>query len=57
MASRSAYSGRPSLPPFTGYAEIGPVDMIVRPRRIPLRVEIQTEIGIPVAGVGIPGVE
>ena len=29
---------------ITGHAEIGPVEVIMGPRRIPLRVEIQTEI-------------
>jgi hypothetical protein len=41
----------------TGHAEIGPVEVIVGPRRIPPRVEIQTEIGRLVAGIGIPGVK
>ena len=42
---------------IAGYAEIGPVEVIVGPRRIPLWVEIQTEFGSLVAGIGIPGVE
>ena len=42
---------------IAGHAEIGPVEVIVGPRRIPLRVQIQTEIGSMVAGVGIPGVK
>jgi hypothetical protein len=42
---------------ITGHAEIGPVEVLVGPRRIPLRVEIQTEIGSLVAGIGIPGVK
>ena len=41
----------------TGHAEIGPVEVIVGPRRIPLRVEIETEIGNLVAGVGISGIK
>ena len=42
---------------FTRHAEIGPVEVIVGPRRIPLWVEIQTEVGSLVAGIGIPGVK
>ena len=39
------------------HAEIGPDEVIVGPRRIPLWVEVQTEIGSLVAGVGILGVK
>ena len=42
---------------ITGHTEIGPVEVIVRPRRIPLWVEIQSEIGSLVAGIRIPGVK
>ena len=42
---------------IAGHAEIGPVEVIVGPRRFPLRVEIQTEIRSPVVGVGIPDVK
>ena len=42
---------------ITGYAEIGPIQVVVRPRRIPLRVEIQTEMGGLIAGIGISGVK
>ena len=40
-----------------GHSEVGPVDVIVGPRRIPLRVEIQTKVGSLVAGIGIPCVK
>ena len=49
--------GGPHWNRITGHAEIGPVEVIVRPRRIPLWVEIQSEIGSLVAGIGIPGVK
>ena len=49
--------GRHHLNRITRYAEIGPVEVTVRPRRIPLWVEIQTEIGSLVAGIRIPGVK
>jgi hypothetical protein len=42
---------------ITGHAEIGPVEVIVGPRRIPPRVEIQSEIGSRVAGIGMAGVK
>ncbi len=42
---------------ITGHAEIGPIEVIVGPRWIPLRVEIQTEVGILITGIGIPGVK
>ena len=42
---------------ITGHAEIGPVEVMVGPRRIPVRVEIQPEVGNLVAGIGIPGVK
>ena len=42
---------------ITGHAEIGPVEVIVGPRRIPLGIQIQTEIRSLVAGVGIPDVK
>ena len=53
----AAISGRHHWNRNTRYAEIGPVEVTVGPRRIPLWVEIQTEIGSLVAGIGIPGVK
>jgi hypothetical protein len=40
-----------------GHSEIRPVDVIVGPGRIPLRVEIETEVGSLLAGIGIPCVK
>jgi hypothetical protein len=42
---------------ITGHPEIGPVEVTVGPRRSPLRVQIQPEIGNDVAGIGIRGIK
>ncbi len=61
VAAPSAFQQRPQGGPqgrrVTGHAEIGPVEVIVGPRRIPLRVEIETKLGNLVVGVGISGVK
>ena len=61
VAAPSAFQQRPQGGHHgrrvTGHAEIGPVEVIVGPRRIPLRVEIETKLGNLVAGVGISGVK
>ncbi len=42
---------------ITGHTEIGPFEVIVGPGRTPLRVEIQTEIGSLLAGIGVSGIK
>jgi hypothetical protein len=42
---------------ITGHTEIGSFEVIVGPRRIPLRVEVETEIGSLLAGIGISGIK
>ena len=49
--------GGPHRKRITGHAEIGPVEVIVGPRRIPQWVEIQTEIWSLSPGIGIAGVK
>jgi hypothetical protein len=49
--------GGPHRNRITGHAEIGPVEVVVGPRRIPQWVEIQTEIWSLGPGIGMPGVK
>jgi hypothetical protein len=57
----SAFEQRPEgggqLSGITGHAEIGPFEVIVGPGRIPLRIEIETEVGSLLAGVGTSGIK
>ena len=40
-----------------GHSEVWPVEMIVAPRRFPLRIQIKTVVRWLVSGIGVPGVK